>query len=100
MGTHQVSDIIELFTLPIEKVNNSGFFEIASSSDASRFAVLVNQPFEKKTNEAINILTFDENLKKLTETSQTLSFESERAYNETLFVENEGIVTIVKKTDT
>ncbi len=98
--THQISDVIELFTLPIEKVNNSGFFEIASSSDASRFAVLVNQPFEKKTNEAINVLTFDEDLKKLTETSQTLSFESDRAYNETLFVEHDNIVTIIKKTDT
>jgi hypothetical protein len=97
--THQVSDAIELYTLPIEKVNNSGFFEIAMSSDANTFAVLVNQPFEKKTSEAIDILTFDANLEKGSETSQTLSFESDRAYNETLYVENDGTVTIIKKTD-
>lgn len=98
--SHQVSDALELFTIPIEKVNNSGFFEIVGSSNAKTFAVLVNQPFVKKTNEEINVLTFDENLTKITETSQTLSFESDRAYDETLFVENDGTVNIVKKTDT
>ena len=98
--THQISEAMELFTIPIEKVNNSGFFDIAMSSDLNTFAVLVHQPFEKKTNEAIHVLTFDESLNKHTETYQTLSFESERSYNETLFVENDGTVTIVKKTDT
>ncbi|MCB0382522.1 MAG: hypothetical protein KDD05_04270 [Psychroserpens sp.] len=98
--THEVSEAIELFTMPIEKVNNSGFFEIAITSDKNFIAVLVNHPFEKKTNEAINILMFDENLTKLTESSHKLTFESDRAYNETLFVENERNVIIVKKTDT
>ncbi|WCO01023.1 hypothetical protein [Psychroserpens ponticola] len=98
--TDQVSDTIELYTIPIEKVNNSGFFEIAISSDKNTFAVLVNKPFVKKTKEAINVLTFDEHLKKLSETSPTLSFGSERAYKETLFVENDGIVNIIKKEDT
>lgn len=98
--THQVSDAIELYTIPIEKINNSGFFEIAVSSNKNIFAVLVNKLFEKKTNEAIAVLTFDSNLEKISEISHTLSFDSERAYNETLFVENDGTVNIIKKTDT
>ena len=98
--THRVSDPIELYTIPFEKINNSGFFEIASSSNKRTFAVLVNQLFEKKTNEAITVLTFDENLNKLSESTHTLSFESDRAYNESLFVENDATVNIIKKTDT
>lgn len=98
--THQVSDIIELYTVPIEKVNNSGFFEIAMSSDTNTFAVLVNKPFVKKTTEAIDVLTFDKNLEKLSDASHTLSFDSKRAFRETLFVENDGTVNIIKKTNT
>lgn len=97
--TNQVSDVIELYTLPIEKINNSGFFEIAMSSDTNTFAVLVNKAFVKKTTEAIDVLTYDANLKTLSETSYTLSFDSERAYNETLFVENDRTINIIKKTD-
>ncbi len=97
--TGQVSDILELYTIPIEKVNNSGFFEIANSLDANTFAILVNKPYLKKTNEVIDVLTFDDNLKKRTEISNTLSFESERAYRETLFVENDGTVNVIKKAD-
>lgn len=98
--TNQLSDTKELYTIPIEKVNNSGFFEIEISSNRNTFAVVVNQPFVKKTKEKIDVLTFDNNLNKLSETSQMLSFDSERAYNETLFVDNNGVVNIIKKTDT
>lgn len=98
--THKVSDIIELYTLPIEKVNNSGFFEIAMSSNEETFAVLVNKQFVKKTTEAIEVLTFDAYLKNRSEASHALSFDSARAYNETLFVENDGTVNIIKKTET
>lgn len=97
---NQVSEAIELHTVPIEKVNNSGFFEIAMSPDFKTFAILVNKPFEKKTSEAIDVLIFNENLEKHSESSHTLSFDSERAYNETLFVQNDGSVNIIKKTDT
>ncbi|WP_431136235.1 hypothetical protein [Psychroserpens mesophilus] len=98
--TNQVSNTIELYTLPIEKVNNSGFFEIAMSFDKNSFAVLVNKPFEKKTTEAVEILTFNKNLEQLSKVAHTLPFDSERAYNETLYIENDRTVTLVKKTDT
>ena len=97
---HKISETIELYSLPIEKVNNSGFFEIAKSSNHKTFAVLVNKLFEKKTKEAIDVLTFDENLVKLSAASHTLSFESKRAYKESLFVEKDGTVNIIKKTNT
>ena len=94
-----VSDAVELYSLPIEKVNNSGFFEIAISKDKTRFAVLVNKPFVKKTKEAIEVLILDADLTKVSESSHTLSFESKRAYTETLFVENNAQVNIIKKTN-
>jgi hypothetical protein len=97
---NQVSEPIELHTIPIEKVNNSGFFEIAISADTKTFAVLINKPFEKKTSETIDVLICNENLEKRSESSHTLSFDSERAYNEMLFVQNDGTVNIIKKTDT
>lgn len=99
-STHQVLDTVELYTIPIQKVNNSGFFEIAISEHLATIAVLVNQPFVKKTKEAISVLTFDENFKRLSQSSHTLSFDSERAYNETLFVDNYGTINIVKKNNT
>ncbi|WP_299225153.1 hypothetical protein [uncultured Psychroserpens sp.] len=98
-ATETVSAIIELYTLPIEKVNNSGFFDVAISDDKNTFAVLVNKPFIKKAKQAIDVLTFDAELNKVSSTSQTLSFDSKRANSETLFVENDAVVTIVKKTN-
>ena len=94
-----VSEQKEIYTLPIEKVNNSGFFEVDLSPNKSTFAVLVNKPFVKKTNEAIEVLLLDEELNILSNSKQELSFKSKRAYNEELFVENDATVTIVKKTD-
>ena len=98
-ATATISDISELFTLPIERVNNSGFFEVVASEDKNTIAVLVNKPFEKKTKETIEVVTFDAQLNTLSETQHTLPSESERAYRETLFVENDGTISIVKKTD-
>jgi len=98
-GTHQVSEAIELYTLPIEKVNNSGFFEISVSENLKTFAVLINKPFVKKTKEAIDVFAFDKNLKQLSNASHNLTFESKRAYRESLFVENDGKVNIIKKTN-
>lgn len=98
-ASHQVSDVIELHTIPIEKVNNSGFFEIATSDNFKSFAVLVNHPFVKKTKETITVLTLDDNLKQLSKSSHDLTFDSERAYHESVFVSNDGVVSIIKKTN-
>lgn len=97
--TQTVSEAMELFTLPIKKVNNSGFMQVAASPDNKVMTVLINHPFAKKTQEKIEVLSFDENLNPLQKGSHMLSFKSKRVYHETLFVDNAGAVSIVKKTD-
>ncbi|MGB6269538.1 MAG: hypothetical protein WBF67_11075 [Olleya sp.] len=97
--TNQVSEPYNIYTLPIEKVGKSGFFNVEMSDDTKTFAVLINKPFENKTNEKIEVLTLDSDLNQLSTSSHTLSFDSERAYNETLFVDNNRTVNIVKKTN-
>lgn len=89
----------ELFTLPIEKVNNSGFFDIQISEDKKTIAVLVNNVFEKKQNEKITTLLFDQNLNELSKNNFTLDFESERAYQEQFYLTNNKTIQIVKHTD-
>ena len=96
---NSISEPKQLYELDIEKVNNSGFFEVAISPNTEIISVLVNMPFQKKTNEIIDVVNFDSNLKEQFKKSFTLSYESERAYNESLFVQNDGTVIIVKKTD-
>ncbi len=97
--TNTVSETIEMYTLPVEKVNNSGFFKVAISEDRNTLAVMVNKPFVKKTKEAITLLTFDATLNPTSESEHDLSFDSKRANNETLFVANDATINVIKKTN-
>ena len=94
-----VSEIEEIYVLPIEKVNASGFFQVEMSQDKNTLAVLINTPFVKKTKEQIEVLIMDADLKTVSNSKHTLSFDSSRTYREELFVENDRTVTIVKKTN-
>ena len=94
-----ISEEKVLFTLPIEKVNNSGFFDVEISKDKNTIAVLVNDVFEKKQNEKITTLLFDQDLNQLSQNDFTLNFESERAYQEQFYVTNNKTIQIVKHTD-
>jgi len=98
-NSDEISEAKEIYTLPISKVNNSGFYTIEVSPDRANIAVVVHMPFQKKTKEKIAVLTLDEALNTRSETTKALSFDSKRAYNETVFVDNNGVVSIVKKTD-
>ncbi|RAJ13517.1 hypothetical protein [Olleya aquimaris] len=98
-STGIVSETKEVYTLPIEKVNTSGFFEVQLSEDKNTFAILVNKPFIKKTKENIEVVILDADLNTISNAKHTLSFDSERAYREKLYVDNDATVTIVKKTD-
>ncbi|WGD35242.1 hypothetical protein [Olleya sp. YS] len=95
----EVSETKEVYTLPIEKVNTSGFFGVQISEDRNTIAVLVNKPFIKKTKESIEVVILDADLNTISNSEHILSFDSERAYREELFVGNDATVTIVKKTD-
>ena len=94
-----ISEEKELFTLPIEKVNNSGFFNVEISPDKNTLAVLVNNVFEKKQNEKITTVLFDKDLNEIANSNFTLNFESERAYKEQLYITNDKTIHIVKHTD-
>ncbi|WP_397363535.1 hypothetical protein [Olleya sp. R77988] len=97
--TGAVSDPNKIYVLPIEKVGKSGFFNIKLSEDQKTFALLVNKPFEKKTKEKIEVVILDANLNSISNSEHSLSFDSKRAYNEEMFVENDATVNIIKKTN-
>jgi len=94
-----VSEHKVLASFAIEKYSKSGFFNIAISPDKSKIAIFATMPFVKKTNEKAQIWVYDNNLNLVSEHAETLSFKSERAYNEAVFVDNSGTVYISKTTD-
>jgi hypothetical protein len=94
-----VSDNKVLASIPIDGYSKSGFYQIATSPDQSKIAIIANMPFEKNTQEAVKIWVYDNQLNLLWEQSATLNYESERAYQEELFVLNSGKVIVNKITD-
>ncbi|WP_299101523.1 hypothetical protein [uncultured Winogradskyella sp.] len=94
-----VSDNNILASFAIDGYSKSGFFNVAISPDQSKFAIFANMPFEKKSNEKVKVWVYDSTLKLLWEQSETLNYESERAYNEEVYIDNSGKVTIIKVTD-
>ncbi|MUU77545.1 hypothetical protein [Winogradskyella endarachnes] len=96
---NSVSDNTIIASFDIEGYSKSGFFNIATSPDQSKIAIVANLPFEKKSNEKVKIWVYDTSLNLLWNQSETLNYSSERAYNEEVFVDNTGKVSMVKVTD-
>ncbi|WP_353777730.1 hypothetical protein [Winogradskyella sp. 3972H.M.0a.05] len=94
-----VGDHITLSSFPIEKYSKSGFYDIAISPDQSKIAIVANMPFVKKTKEKVKVWVYDNQLNLLWEQSETLSYPSERAYQEEVFVQNSGVVVMSKVID-
>ena len=88
-----------LASIPIEGYSNSGYYQIAVSPNQSKIAIYANMPFEKKMQEKVQAWMYDIELNNLWEHTETLSFESERAYQEETFVSNEGQLYVSKVTD-
>ena len=88
-----------LASIPIEGYSNSGYYQIAVSPNQSKIAIYANMPFEKKMQEKVQAWMYDIELNNLWKHSETLSFESERAYQEETFVSNEGQLYVSKVTD-
>lgn len=97
--TFALSEPKELYILPIEKVNNSGFINVQISPDKSQIVLFANMPFEKNEKETVQVVLFDTNLVEISKQVHKLSFDSERSYQETIFVNDTGIVNIVKHSD-
>lgn len=94
-----VSDNKILASFPIDGYSKSGFYQVAVSPDQSKIAILANMPFEKKTQEQVQVWVYDTALNLLWEQSETLKYESDRAYQENLFVLNSGEVVLNKISD-
>lgn len=94
-----VSDNKVLASFAIEGYSKSGLFQIALSPDQTKIALFANMPFEKKAQEKVKFWVYDTNLNLIWEHSETLSFDSERAYDENVFVNNAGEVSVSKVTD-
>ncbi|WP_040280892.1 hypothetical protein [Psychroserpens damuponensis] len=94
-----VNDNKVIASFPIEKYSKSGFYNIAISPDQTKFAIVANMPFVKKTQEKVKVWVYDMQLNLLWEQSETLSYESDRAYNEQIFLQNSGIVLMNKTID-
>ncbi|MEM5565158.1 hypothetical protein WNY78_08580 [Psychroserpens sp. AS72] len=94
-----VSDHKVIASFPIEKYSKSGFYTITISPDNTKFAIVANMPFEKKTQEKVMIWVYDMQLNLLWEQSQTLEYESDRSYDEDIFLQNSGTVLMSKTID-
>ena len=95
--TNKMDDAKTIASFNIDSYYKSGFYQVAVSPNKSHIAVLANMPFEKKENEKVAVYVFDTNLNLLWEQKATLNYDSERAYDEDLFVDNYGKVFLQKK---
>ncbi len=94
-----VSEKKVLATFAIEGYNNSGFYQLAISPDRTKIGILANMPFVKKTQEETQAWAYDTDLNVLWEQRETLNFDSERAYQESTFINNSGDLFVSKVTD-
>jgi hypothetical protein len=86
-------------SFPIEKYSKSGFYTITISPDNTKFAIVAHMPFVKKTQEKVLVWVYDMQLNLLWEQSETLDYESERSYDEQIFLQNSGVVLMNKTVD-
>lgn len=86
-------------SFPIEKYSKSGFYNIVISPDQTKFAIVANMPFIKKTQEKVIVWVYDMQLNLLWQQSQTLDYDSYKSYNEQIFLQNSGIVLMNKTVD-
>ncbi len=96
---NSVSDNKVLASFPISGYSKSGFYNITISPDQTKIAIVANMPFEKNTKENAKIWVYDNMLNLLWKQSETLNYESERAYNESVFIDNTGLVFLNKTTN-
>ncbi|KGL64089.1 hypothetical protein [Polaribacter sp. Hel1_85] len=94
-----VSDNKILASFEIEKYSRSGFYQISISPDKSKIAIVANMPYEKKKKETVKVWVYDNQLNLLWEQKETLTYNSEKVYEEKLFVQNSGEVIMSKKTN-
>ena len=94
-----VSDNRILASFPINGYSKSGFYQIAISPDNSKIAIVANMPFVKKTQEKVKVWVYNTQLNLIWEQQETLVYDSERAYNETVFLQNSGVVIMHKTTN-
>lgn len=75
---------------------NTGYFEVASSADGSHIGVMALQPFQKKSQEAIELTVLDHDFQVVKQQSVTLEHGRKRIVQNLPFVTNNGTLHLFK----
>lgn len=87
----------QLATIMAESAFNSGNFGVNVSPDGTKVVVISEQPHEKDGMERCVITVFDDQFKQLWKKEYTFPYESSKAPRNTVFVNNNGDVFILKQ---
>lgn len=94
----ELNDIATLDVIKAQKMGNRGAFRYALSDDHSKLGLLSEMPFTKKTKEKLRLKSFDlASAKELWTADQELNWDSKRAVNNEVAVDNDGQVYLFKK---
>lgn len=94
-----ISEKKVLATFAIEGYSKSGFYQVSVSPDRTKIGIFANMPFVKKTQEKVKVWLYASDLSILWEQSETINFDSKKAYQEITFVNNAGDLFLSKVTD-
>lgn len=90
--TGKKSDLKPLATID----SRNGNFQIAQSPGKSKYAVLKELPFEKNTQEKVELLLLDSNQNILSQKVIEFSFEAQRNKQHEIYVSDEGRIVLLK----
>ncbi|HEV7781863.1 MAG TPA: hypothetical protein VGO58_11400 [Chitinophagaceae bacterium] len=87
----------QLSSFMAESAMNSGNFSVNTSPDGTKVAVISELPFDKEGMEKCIVTVFDDQFKQLWKKEYTFAYESTRAPKNSIFVNNNGTVFILKQ---
>jgi hypothetical protein len=94
-GKRQKKNLLASF--PVDGAGNSGNFNVNTSPDGTKVAVISELPFEKEGMEKCIVTLFDDQFKQIWKKEYTFPYESTRAPRNNIFVNNNGTVFIFKQ---
>ncbi len=93
-----LKEIQELESISALKMGNSGMYSFAVSADQSKLLILSELPFEKNTNEKIRLTCYElPSMQRLWQHQEELGWESRRAANNEISVDNQGGAYLFKR---
>lgn len=86
-----------LTSFGVESASNSGNFATNASPDGTKVAVISELPYEKEGMEKCIVTVYDNDFKQLWKKEYSFPYESSKAPKNTVFINNEGVVFILKQ---